>query len=276
MEKERNEVYERIPWETLEQKSPDRQWMLFVVAGAIVLGAVAYSFMSNRPVAPAPSATPEITADLAAPVVTVPPVIAPLPVPATAGPEVISEADLYAIEPARLLDQATAHAEWFVAEFFTLDGSEESTQTLASLLPTGIPAPTSEDDARVFVEWVRAVDVEQIGPLRFRVSVLVRSLRADGDDVYVRQAPMMAVVDVEVDETGPRIMLPPTIEKAESPEPATTNLEAVPDDIAGVIAQTTGSGEIVGGIRLPDGGWQVVVMAVGPDGVIRPQTVTVP
>jgi len=86
----------------------------------------------------------------------------------------------------------------------------------------------------------------------------------------------MAVVEVEVDEMGPRVMVPPAIEKAESPEPATTNLEAVPDDIAGVIAQTTGAGEIVGGIRLPDGGWQVVVIAVGPDGVIRPQTVTVP
>lgn len=276
MEEERNEVYERIPWETLEQKSPDRQWMLFVVAGAIVLGALAYSFMNSRPVAPAPSATPEIAADPVAPIATVPPAVAPVPVPATAGPVVISEADLYAVEPERLLDQATAHAEWFVAEFFTLDGSEESAQTLASLLPSGIPAPTSEDGARVFVEWVRAVDVEQIGPLRFRVSVLVRSLRADGDEVYVRQAPMMAVVEVEVDETGPRVVLPPTIEKAESPKPAAIHLEAVPDDIAGVVAQMTGSSEIVGGIPLPDGGWQVVVIAVGPDGVIRPQTVTVP
>ena len=50
MEPERNEVYERIPWETLEDKKPDRQWITLGVAGAIVLGAVAsvgaYIFVS--------------------------------------------------------------------------------------------------------------------------------------------------------------------------------------------------------------------------------------
>ena len=35
MEPERNEVYERIPWETLEEKKPDRQWLMLAVAGAI-------------------------------------------------------------------------------------------------------------------------------------------------------------------------------------------------------------------------------------------------
>ena len=36
MEQERNEVYERIPWETLDQKKGDRQWIMFAVAGAIM------------------------------------------------------------------------------------------------------------------------------------------------------------------------------------------------------------------------------------------------
>ncbi|HSK06208.1 MAG TPA: hypothetical protein VK990_01725, partial [Acidimicrobiia bacterium] len=57
MEPERNEVYERIPWETLEEKKSDRQWMTLAIAGAIVLGALAYSFMSNRPPAIAVATT---------------------------------------------------------------------------------------------------------------------------------------------------------------------------------------------------------------------------
>ncbi|MCZ6505894.1 MAG: hypothetical protein O6834_07955 [Actinobacteria bacterium] len=35
-------------------------------------------------------------------------------------------------------------------------------------------------------------------------------------------------------------------------------------------------GSVVGGEQLADGGWCVVVMAEGVDGVLRPTTVTVP
>ena len=156
MEPERNETYERIPWETLEEKKPDRQWMMMAVAGAVVLGALAYSFMSNRP-APIPvastlaAAVPETTR-VASPV----PQAAAQPV-ATTAPVVTAEADLYAVHPERVIDRAVAHAEWFVAEYLTMDGTEEGRAALTALLPAGVPMPAAADGTRVFVEWVTGI-----------------------------------------------------------------------------------------------------------------------
>ena len=123
MEPERNETYERIPWETLEEKKPDRQWMMMAVAGAVVLGAVAYSFMSNRP-APIPVASlwPQPCRDNSSGTPVPQAVAQPV---ATTAPVVTAEADLYAVHPERVIDRAVAHAEWFVAEYLTMDGTEE-------------------------------------------------------------------------------------------------------------------------------------------------------
>ena len=51
----RFEVYERIPWETLDKQSGDRQWLVIAVAGAVAVGALAYSFVKSQP-APSPPA----------------------------------------------------------------------------------------------------------------------------------------------------------------------------------------------------------------------------
>ena len=124
--------------------------------------------------------------------------VPPPPIPAPTSPTVVAEADLFAIDPERLLDQAAAHAEWFVAEYVGVDGSEESRATLAALLPAGIPVPAAPESTRVFVEWVRAVSVEETAPLNYRVAVLVRSLVANGEEAYRRLPPMLATVEVSV------------------------------------------------------------------------------
>jgi hypothetical protein len=92
MEPERHETYERIPWETLEEKKPDRQWLMMAVAGAVVLGALAYSFMSSR-TAPVPVTSSVASAD---PEITVAPPLPRSVAPALASttPIVTSEADL--------------------------------------------------------------------------------------------------------------------------------------------------------------------------------------
>ena len=273
MERERNEVYERIPWETLERKGGDRQWWMIAVAGAIVLGALAYSFMSNRPIS-VPTQPVEATATTVAalPVATV----APPPVADLSGPTVVAEADLYAVDPERLIDQATAHAEWFVAEFIGVDGSEESQATLASLLPAGIPPPAAPESTRVFVEWVRAVSVEELAPLHYRVGVLVRSLVAQGEEAYRRVPPMLATVEVMVAEDGARVVLPPTLTPLPAPQPEPLTLAEVPSDVQQAAMTKAGATAVVGGIQTATGEWEVVVVAPGPDGVSRPTTVNVP
>jgi hypothetical protein len=276
MEPERNEVYERIPWETLEDKKGDRQWLMLGVAGAVVLGALAYSFMSNRPPAAVVATTISATAAPSlAPVATPAPAPA-LPPTASTSPVVTAEADLYAVHPERTIDRVAAHAEWFVAEYLTFDGSEEGRAALTSLMPAGTPLPSATESTRVFVEWVRASSIEEIAPLTYRVTVLARSLAAEADAVYQRQAPLELVVDITLDEGDPQVVLPPEIRPAATAPARQLILDTVPDQVGAMALEQTGGSEVVGGNQSADGGWQVVVLVTTPDGVTRPVSVSVP
>ena len=275
MDPERNETYERIPWETLEERKPDRQWMMMAVAGAVVLGALAYSFMTNRP-APMPSAT---TVATVAPETT--PVASPMPQTAappvaTTAPVVTAEADLYAVHPERVIDRAVAHAEWFVAEYLTVDGTDEGRAALTALLPAGVPLPSAVEGTRVFVEWVRASEVEEIGQLVYRVTVLARSLAAAANSEYQRQAPLQVEVDVSVAGDGPLVVMAPRVSPAQPGPAHQLTLVTVPEEIGAAALEQSGASEVIGGIQTPDGGWQVVVLAPTPDGVSRPVSVPVP
>jgi hypothetical protein len=272
MEPERNEVYERIPWETLEEKKGDRQWLMFGVAGAIVLGALAYSFMSNRPPAMAVATSPPAPAVSATPAAEPVPG-QPLPPTAATAPVVTAEADLYAVHPERAIDRVVAHAEWFVAEYLTVDGSEQGRATLTALMPGGVPLPAAAEGKRVFVEWVRASTVEEIGPLTYRVTVLARSLAAEGDAVYQRQEPLELAVDVSLAEGSPQVIVPPQVRPAPIGPVRQLTLGTVPEEVAAVALEQTGGTDVVGGAQTPDGGWQVVVLATTPDGVSRPVSI---
>jgi hypothetical protein len=278
MEPERNEVYERIPWETLEEKKPDRQWMVMAVAGAVVLGALAYTWASSRadPVAVTTiaAAPPPSSAAVAAP----PPIAqaAPATPQTTTAPVLAAEADLYAVHPERAIDRATAHAEWFVAEYLTVDGSEESRDALRALLPASVPLPVAPDGTRVFVEWVRAMAVEEIGELSYRVTVLARSLAAGAGADYMRQAPLRLEVDVSVADAAARVVMPPRVVSGPRGEAHEIPITEVPAEVGTAALEQSGGSEVVGGIQGVDGEWQVIVVAPGPDGVGRPVTVHVP
>ena len=275
MEPERNEVYERIPWETLDEKKNDRQWLLFGIAGAIVLGALAYSFMSNRPVA-VPVATTMAMANPTVPTITTPASAPALPPTAATSPVVTAEADLYAVHPERAIDRVAAHAEWFAAEYLTVDGSEEGLAALTSLLPSGVPLPVAAEGTRVFVEWVRAMTVEEIGALTYRVTVLARSLAAEGDAAYQRQAPLELAIEVSLAAGSPQVVLPPQVSQAPAGPAHPLALVPVPDEVGAAALEQTGGSEVVGGMQGPDGGWQVVVLVTTPDGVSRPVSAGVP
>jgi len=271
MEPERHEVYERIPWETLEKKGRDRQWLLYAVAGAVVLGALVYSFMRNQP-APMPSPATETAATSvpAAPATTV----ATTSVPSTmASPMVVAEADLYAIEPERLIDQAAAHAEWFAVEFVSYDGSEQSSLTLSGLLPGGVPLPEAPEGTQVFVDWVRAGVISQTSPTTFDVDVMVRSLVSTGDGGFQRQPPRTLSVTVEIEgEAGARVSGLPALGPVEQVAVQDAGITDLPSDV--VASLDPALGEPLGGIVASDGSWQVVIIEEGADGVRRPVVVS--
>jgi hypothetical protein len=191
-------------------------------------------------------------------------------------PVVTAEADLFAVHPERAIDQAIAHAEWFVAEYLTVDGSEESAATLGALLPVGVPSPVAADGTRVFVEWVRAAEIEEIGDLTYRVTVLARSLAAEAGGDYVRQPPLGLEIDVSVAGESAQVVSAPRIAGALIGEAHRLPIGEVPEEVAAAAMEESGGTEVVGGIQGGDGSWDVIVMAPGPGGVARPVTVAVP
>jgi hypothetical protein len=268
MEPDRQEVYERIPWETLERKGADRQWLAYAVAGAVVLGALAYSFMRSQPMAAPPP--PETVTAATAPATTAPSNMDSTP-STVASPLVVAEADLYAVDPDRLVDQAASHAEWFSIEYVAYDGSEQSRETLQTILPGGLPLPDAPGDTQVFVDWARTRAVSQTGPTSFDVDVLVRSLVSSGESGFVRQPPLVMSVPVEIGEDGePHVAGVPAVAVVESTDPGQIELLEVPEEVA---SQIETQGEIVGGVQRSDGTWDVVVIAEWPDGVRRPALV---
>jgi hypothetical protein len=270
MDEERNEVYERIPWETLERQGGDRQWLLIAVAVAVAVGALAYSFMKNQP-PPAPVA--QLAEPVAEPPVTLAVPVAP--VSAVVSPLVVAEADLYAVDPERVIDQARAHAEWFAIEYFGMDGSEESQTTLGSLLPSGIPLPEAPEGVQVFVDWVGARTVTETAPLAYDVEVIVRSLMARGESGFIRQPNRVLTVGVVMGDDGlPRVVRPPTITVLGTSSPLELALISLPAETQQQVESIYGT--VIGGEQLVDGRWRVVVMAEGVDGVLRPTTVLVP
>lgn len=272
MDDERQEVYERIPWETLEKQGGDRQWLLIAVAGAVAIGALAYSFMKNQP-APAPVASPIETPVTISPVPIDSMAIAPVTTVQT--PLLIAEADLYAIDPERILDHATALAERFAVEYFAMDGSDLSQATLGSLMPSGIPLPEAPTGTQVFVDWVGVQSVTETGPLAYDIEVVVRSLMSQDDSAFVRQPTRVATIGVVIGEDGlPRVARPPSVTISTESSPITMTLSPIPASMQEQVESVYGS--VLGGEQLADGRWRVIVMVEGVDGVLRPTTIAVP
>lgn len=266
MDPERPEVYERIPWETLEQKGSQKQWLAYAVAAAVTLGALAYTFIRNQPL---PVADPVASESTIAPTPAATPSSAPPPTatPTVPSPLVVAEADLYAVDPERLFEQASAHAEWVAVEYVTMDGSDQSGQTLAGLLPQGAPLPTAEEGVQVLADWVGSRSVTQTGPTTFRVEVVVRSMASSAESGFIRQPPRLVVIEVEIGENGvPRVTDVPELRQMPATTPADLTLEVVPDDVVAEL----GDVELVGGHLDADGNWEVVVLETGADGVTRP------
>lgn len=266
----REETYERIPWETLASPKADRQPLIIGLAASIVVGALVYSYVYNRPVE-GPVEPVGVQTEPAAPS-TSPVPVAPAPGPST--PEVIAEADLYAVAPDRLAMSAAGFAEWFVMEYFTsANGGDAS--VIRTMLASDIPVPTVPDGTVIFVEMVRALTVGDLDVGRHSVEVLVRYLVSDGGGPYQRMAPEIFTMEVATAGSGFQIVGAPEIRPAVVEDAPGPILGEVPADIAASAIATRDNAGVVGGSLSPDGSWRVVMTTIGPGGMERPETVVV-
>lgn len=195
-----SEEYEQIPWSKLVaevQPSVDRR--LYVVGGAVAAVVILiFALRMFGSSSPTPMAAPvEQEVDVVA---TQAPIEAVEPEPVVEPPAAVgavTEADLMAVDPDGDIagsEVAEFVAEWFVTDFYTRDGSQETLTSLQSMMAESIATdlPHVDPDATdAFVEWARAFRIEDHGAT-VDVSVAYRSVHAV-DGGYVRD-PVEAVI----------------------------------------------------------------------------------
>lgn len=270
MEDKREEIYERIPWERIESQKGDKQTLIIGLAAAIVVGALAYSYMSGRSVDVAPVTSQETVA-------VPPPQSAPAPVPAApfpTTPQVIAEADLYAVAPDRLAWAAAGYAEWFVMEYLTAGAADEAS-FIRKMLSSDIPVPSFPEGSVVFVEWLGALSIEDLDVGRHSVEVLVRYLVSRDGGAYERADPEVFRVEVAAVGTGFEVIGAPEITAFTVGDPSGPTLGEVPAEVIAQVAQMRPDARIVGGTLSEEGSWRLVVVGVGPGGIQRPESFVV-
>jgi hypothetical protein len=203
--------YEEIPWSTLlTEHRHGRAKTLYMAAAVIV--AIVVGFVGVRWLtAPGHGDLPA----LAAPVETTTSEVVAVEAESSTTTAVLSEADLMAVEPAVAELAAIARAEWFVTDYFTVDGPISEELISAFVNDAVVPyLPDGEGMGISYVEWARAFDVRPTIS-GYAVSVVFRSLTEEPDGAFVR-GPVRAVdvlIAVEEGETAiaelPIPILPP-------------------------------------------------------------------
>jgi hypothetical protein len=203
--------YEEIPWSTLlTEHRQGRAKTIYMAAGVII--AVVIGFVGIRWfTAPGHGEQPA----LAAPAETTTSEVAAVEADTSTTTAVQSEADLMAVVPAVAELAAVARAEWFVTDYFTVDGPIPEELISAFVNDATIPELPNGDGAGIsYVEWARAFDVRPITS-GYVISVIFRSLTEEPDGAFVR-GPVRAVdilIAVEDGETAvadlPIPILPP-------------------------------------------------------------------
>ena len=149
-------------------------------------------------------------------------------------------------------------AEWFVTDYFTVDGSSGADGDAAT--------------RQTYVEWARAYRIDGADPGRYLVDVAYRLLAADESNGFTR-LPLQAVqLPVLRDDDGhlvvgdlPRPVAPPR----DGTSPSWPEAGAVPQELAAeALAMLAGlglDGDVISG-HLHEGGWRVIVSGAAPGG----------
>lgn len=191
--------FEHIPWSNLvTEHRNQRVKVLYVVAAVVaagLVGFVAIRWLSGPQHGPV---NDEAVATTVAEVKDPPPADAtalntsPSPTVGT-----FTEADLMANDPQSHAALARMRAEWFVTDYFTVDGSPATATDLAkafvvdAVVPT-LPHESGEVTSASFVEWARAYRTETLASDRYLVDVAFRSIHRSADEAF-RRGPVHAV-----------------------------------------------------------------------------------
>jgi hypothetical protein len=193
------EELESIPWATLiEGARTDRSRLIYLAAGAIIVFALA-ALAARTLWTPA-------TTDVAVAADPVPNTVAvTTSAPPPAAPALFSEADLMASLDAESTRAAVAFAEWFVYDYFTVDGDPATLASIQDALPPGIPEdllPHASNEMVTYVEWARAARVTELTPGIFEVLVLFRTVAAPNGETFERQPMRAVLVPMEMGAAG--------------------------------------------------------------------------
>ncbi len=189
-----SEEFEQIPWANLVAKPADgidkRIYLAAGIVGVLVMALLGMRLLSGSPQPVAPQAV----------IAEAPPVTIIESTPPTS--MVIAEADLRAQEP------QTAHAndrlvevtaEWFVTDWFTRDGSDETVRSIKASISPGlalgaIPHET-QDQPVTFVEWAKTIETQVMPNGETKVTVAYRAIRETAEG-FVRDPVVTVILSV--------------------------------------------------------------------------------
>ena len=187
------EEHEEIPWSMLvdqDRRGRSRTWYaVAAVIFAVVVGVVGVRWVNGH-------RHGEVPADTS--VVENPVATTAAPVPTTTA--MLSEADLMAVDQTTMGLAAVARAEWFVTDYFTVDGAPVPDLAAAFAVDAVLPELPQDDSKVSFVEWARAwaIRPHAAGVV---VTVLFRTLYQNSDLRYerspVRAVDVLVLVDDE-------------------------------------------------------------------------------
>jgi hypothetical protein len=279
------ETFETIPWEHLTPATTPPVGRALRWAGGVVVASILGFLLFTVLRADAPQtvvAVPRDAADAAVPATVEPLPVEMAPAPLAAAPDpdrLYSEADLMAVIPEEEQRAAAVRAEWFVTDFFTIDGDPATVASVQRLLPDGLEVPLPHDEAGSlsYVEWAEATAVRPQGPGRYAVDVAFRTIGGSPGAGPVRRRDVRAVrVGVLFDDAGapmvldlpePIPMTPAAFRFTAPPaaEPPADVLAAAHDAAAafGSVIETVSAG-------LDAGGWRIVLLIADPSGLQFP------
>lgn len=216
------EELEHIPWSALAARKAPPLVRPVAVAGVAIIAVAVVAWLAMR-VLPAdqadatglssavPATSPEVISEPLAVDIGAESVPAADPVNAaepagtlvaTVDPAMYSEADLMAIAVDDESRLAAMRAEWFVQDYFTVDGDEEIATNLRNLIATGADLPHGSPAGSSYVEWARAVAVTSPMPAEYVVEVAFRTVLSTDGEAFMRTPVRAVAVTVTVDVDG--------------------------------------------------------------------------